>query len=446
VSAAFPGAVDSVADERKIGNADDRASDVPAVVPTRSSDPSSISIEPLASPFVEHVEISGIIQAEYLRRQISEDQLADGSGQPLNENRFLLRRARIGVDGEWRYVGTTMVAGLSTARSSKSMAFRPINVDIHAQIPSDDHRRPYLLIRAGLIPVAFGFESYGQSNAERFFGERSLVVRGFVPGKFDMGASIEGYMWDLHWTLAIQNGQPIDVADFSYGDPNDAKDLSARVRVVEDIFPRLKAAMAVSILRGTGFSPGTTPTKDTFEWQDLNEDGRVSESEMIPIPGSAGRPSENFSRWGASADAQLWIQIPRLGQAMIYAEIALGSNLDRGVVIADPIFLGRDQRSLGWYGAFTQALGHWVTVGLRYDRYSPNLDSIDLYGGISVVTVREFHALSGGLSTQVDLKDSVSLRLLGEYEGQRNALGLDTSGKPSHLKNDTFRLRLELIF
>ena len=54
---------------------------------------------------LEHLFLSGFTQVDYLRRQISEDQLSDGSGEPLNENRFILRHARVRLDGDWRYAG-----------------------------------------------------------------------------------------------------------------------------------------------------------------------------------------------------------------------------------------------------------------------------------------------------------------------------------------------------
>ena len=42
------------------------------------------------------LSLSGFVQADvYAYRQDSQDQLDNGSGQPLNETRFLIRRARL---------------------------------------------------------------------------------------------------------------------------------------------------------------------------------------------------------------------------------------------------------------------------------------------------------------------------------------------------------------
>jgi hypothetical protein len=200
------------------------------------------------------------------------------------------------------------------------------------------------------------------------------------------------------------------------------------------------------MIYGYGFSAGTPPSKDSFEWQDLNEDGRVTESELIPIPGSAGRPSQNFERWGVGADAQLWTQIPKLGQLMLYGEAAFGVNLDRGVAIADPVLLGRDQRSLGWYVALTQDFTKWVTLGVRYDQYEPSRDALELFDGITVVTRRRFRNLSTGVSTQFWPVERVKFRFLAEYEHQWNTLGRDNAGRPAQLDNDTLRFRMEMVF
>src|SRR4051812_6647692 len=47
------------------------------------------------SAWAAPVELSGFLQADYVRSQESEDQLADGTGAPLNQDRFLVRRARV---------------------------------------------------------------------------------------------------------------------------------------------------------------------------------------------------------------------------------------------------------------------------------------------------------------------------------------------------------------
>ena len=48
------------------------------------------------------IDISGYLQGEYQSHQDSEDQLRQG-GSVLNQNRFLVRRARVVLKREWQY-------------------------------------------------------------------------------------------------------------------------------------------------------------------------------------------------------------------------------------------------------------------------------------------------------------------------------------------------------
>jgi len=386
--------------------------------------------------------ISGFIQTDYLVRDISLDELSDSTGEPLNEDGFLMRNARLRFESDWRWVGMYGEIEMFTAGRTA----RPVALDVHAQLPGKDGKPPLLQVRAGIFPVAFGFEDFQQGNADRFFGERALFSHAFVPGRFDTGAALSGHIWGVDWIVAVQNGEPLGAANYDVVDPNAAKDVSGRVRVRGDLFGGVRAAGAVSMLYGKGFSAGTPPTKDTFEWRDLNEDGRVLPSELIPIPGSAGRPSENFKRWGLGADFQIWAPIPRLGELMFYGEAAIGVNLDRAVAPADPVLLGRDQRSIGFYVAAVQEFAEYFKVGARFEQYEPNVDSLELFDGVTVITRRRFRTLTSGISANTKLSATVRARLLIEYEFQRNSLGRNNQGRPAQLDNNTFRVRAEVVF
>ncbi|MBL4634801.1 MAG: hypothetical protein JKY56_13085 [Kofleriaceae bacterium] len=391
--------------------------------------------------FLEGAEISGLAQIDYLRLQRSSDELSDGSDQSLNEDRFTVRRARLQLVRDWEYVGVSSLTELFAGQGVRQVA-----LDVHAQLPGREGQAPVLRARAGLFAVPFGFENYGQTNGQRFFGERSLFSYAFVPGRHDFGAGLEGHLYGVDWVVAAQNGEPLESGRFAGEDPNAAKDFSGRVRTKGRLTESVSIALSASFLYGTGFSPGTPPTKDTFEWRDLNEDGRVLVSELIPIPGSAGRASQNFNRWGLGSDIQLWAQIPRLGELFVYGELALAVNLDRGVAPADPILLGRDQRSLGYYVAAVQELGQHATLGVRFEHYEPSADALDLFGGMTVVTRRRFRTLTTGLSANLPLADGTRARILLEYEYQQNSLGRDNRGLPAQLDNDTLRVRAEMAF
>lgn len=410
----------------------------PATTPRRGAEPTPTVLAELAA-----TTVSGYAQIDYLRKQISLDELADGSGEPLNEDRFLIRHARLKLQRDWRYVGLSSETELFAGGSS----VRPVAFEIHARLPdSQDSARPRLQLRAGLFPVAFGFENYQQTDSERFFGERSLFVHGLVPGRFDLGAALSGHLWNLEWIAAVYNGEPLESGTFAYEDPNAAKDVVGRARATGELVAGVRAAGAISLLYGHGFSPGTPPTKDSFEWRDLNEDGRVIQSELVPIPGSAGRPSANYERWGLGADVQVWTDLPHLGELFVYGEVALAVNLDRAIAPADPVLLGRDQRGLGFYLAATLELTEHATVGVRVEQYEPNADALELFDGITVITRRRFRTVTAGAAANLHMSSTSRARLLLEYDHQQNSLGRDNRGRPAQLDNDTLRLRMEIVF
>jgi len=393
-------------------------------------------------PTAESVQVGGYAQVDYLRRQISQDELSDGTGEPLNEDGFSVRRARVILGKEWKHVGV----GSITELFGEGGVVRPVGLDVHAQIPSQtEDEPPVVQVRAGLFPVPFGFETYEQTDDARFFGERSLVAHSLVPGRFDLGAALSGRVWAIDWIVAVQNGEPLESGPYAYADPNAAKDVCARLRVSGDLIGSVRSAVGTSVLQGQGFSAGTPPTKDSFEWQDLNEDGLVLQSELIPIPGAAGRPSENFRRWGLGADVQVWAEVPKLGELLVYGEFAVAVNLDRAVAPADPVLLGRDQRSVGFIVAATQEITKAVTAGLRYDRYAPNLDALELFDGVTVVSRRPFRTVTAGVALNHALSERASAKLLTEGVFEQNSLGRDNRGRPAPIDNDTLRVRLQVI-
>ena len=379
---------------------------------------------------------------DYGRYDISLDELSAGTREPLNQDRFSVRRAHVRLENEWTHAGYVAEVDFFGPRSEP----RPVTFAVHAQLPGKNGAPPLAKLTVGLFPVPFTYQNQSQAAFEIFFAERALFVDGFVPGRFDIGAAVSGHIWAIDWILAAQNGHPLDSRDFAYRDPNSAKDYSGRVQVSGELVAGIRAATGFSFLKGTGFSPGTPPTKDTFEWRDLNEDGRVTVSELIPIPGAPGRASENFDRWGLAGDVRIWRDIPPLGELRIDAEIALGENLDRAVAPADPVLLGRDQRGLGFYASVTQYITEYAQLGLRYDQYEPNIDELELFEGQTVLTRRKFKTYTAGVSGRLRLSTYARARVHLEYAHQRNSLGRDASGRPGHLENDAARVRFEVVF
>lgn len=414
----------------------------PAPAPATTATIAGAGSKPAAAP--TGVSLSGYAQVDYQRLELSSDQLADGTGTPLNEDRVIIRRARARLSGDWTYLGFVAEANFSTSQGPELGAR---HVEVMAMLPGDAPGDPPLVrLGAGLFEVPFGFEVFGQGNKDRLFTERSLMAQAFVPGEFDVGARLSGgYRW-ARWAVAVQNGEPIGARAFPAQDPNSDKDFTARVGVDAAVGDRIRISGSISVLSGQGFHPGTLPTKDSFVWRDFNEDGIVQLSELQTIQGSAASPSSSFGRWGFGADIQLRIRLPILGELMAYAEAATASNLDRGVAPADPVFLGRDQRSAGFYVAVTQELGEHAMVGARYDFYDPNADPLDVQNGQTVLSRRTFKTLTLAAAGRLALPGGASGRVVAEAQLQENGLGRDESGRPTTLANNVLRARLEVAF
>lgn len=407
------------------------------------------------------LNFGGFIQAEYIFSQLSEDQLADGTGQPLNEDRFLIPRARLALQGNsprhqagfgLEYI---LELDINTLRGTQ---IRPWRVEgaVTYRVPQDLYSRLPLSLRlgAGMIPTAFGYEEYEQVVAERTFLERSMMTDAFFPGQLDLGARLSGLLdfstperpgTQIELTVALQNGQPLGDSQFPTQDPNRAKDLSARAALRIQASRNVRTELGFSGLSGTGFHDGTLPNKESFVWRDYNQDGIVQVGELRSLSPSSGSPSENFSRWGLGADARVYFHFAPLGMLSVYAEAALGNNLDRGVRPADPVALGRDQREIGLSLGFTQELGKYAIGGFRFDYYRPELDYTELQNGTLVRAREEYFTYAPIVGLRLSLGE-IEGRLLAEYAFRQDPLGRDASAKPADLKNNTFTTRAQVSF
>jgi hypothetical protein len=81
------------------------------------------------------------------------------------------------------------------------------------------------------------------------------------------------------------------------------------------------------------------------------------------------------------------------GSGLAWGEIAYGTNLDRGLLVADPVDLQRDVRELGMSFAILQDAGPHAQVGVRYDRYNADRDAQIQAGVMNVHTNEIFSAL-----------------------------------------------------
>src|SRR5262249_55502837 len=282
-------------------------------------------------------------------------------------------------------------------------------------------RSKYASGTIGMYRVPFGFENV-QRDYDRFFMERSAVIRAMFPGENDLGVGVAGGWRFLRYAFSIMNGDPIGEKLFPYRDPNDSKDFLGRAGIDTPLSSRASLRAGFSGLLGTGFHKGTPATKDMLVWRDANEDGIVQLSELQIIPGQPATASANFDRFALGGDAGVTVLVPRLGELVVYGELVWASNLDRSIAPADPVTAGHDLRETGWYVGFTQELGRHGLVGVRYDRYNPDADARDQEGLNLVPADQTFTTLACAAALRWGPH-----RFTLEYDHNTNALGRTTS-------------------
>lgn len=397
-------------------------------------------LEKIVEPFT----VMAFLQADMHGSQLSEDQVQQG-GALLNQDAFVIKTARARIDASWTYVGAQLELETNTVHGP---VIRPYHVFGTLRWPQPrDAKAPAIATASmGLFDTPFGYEG-PESPRLRFFMERSLVSRAFFPGVPDLGLAVGGALGAFRWSFAAMNNQPLDTIYQGLA-PVSAKALVTRVAFESHPRGDLDVAGGVSAMRGRGFHPGTDSTKNQIVWNDVNEDGTIQPSELVGRAATSAIPSKSFDQWAVDVDLQVRFKT-KLGTTAITGEVTLGDNMDRGLYVADPIFLGQDTREIGWHADVTQEITKWAVVGFRYDYYDPNLDAFDKRGGQLFPvnqTIQAFSPLVGFTFPGVKNGDRTygKARLLFQYDFIRDHLGRGANGLPSDLANDAWTLRLQV--
>lgn len=432
--------------------------------------PPSQAAPPITSPVAitmsGYVHMDGVVFRQSSQNEISQD------GQPLNEDRFVLRRARLRAESDHGYVHGAFEIDANTV---SQVQLRPINAEASFKWPPDrpyarlpwaydvtgQRRRvsrdagvgaeeptvppspmaPWFMVTAGLFRTPFGFE-VPESERERPLLERSAVSNALFPQSFDLGARVLGGFSFVRYALGVMNGDPIGERTFPGRDPDESKDLVFRLGGANELIPdRLEIEGGFSGLTGRGFHRGQPASKDVLQWTDINGDGVVDAIELSAIPGSPASPSQTFKRFALGADLRVNIAIPKLGDLHLRGEIVRGSNIDRGFLISDPVVATRDLRQLGYYIGGSQEITRWALIGVRYDRYDPDSDAREQEP--FAVVPRDASVSTWSFSATGRIKMA---RLVAQFDHRQNTLGRDTSGRPTTLADDSFTLRAEVRF
>jgi hypothetical protein len=393
-----------------------------------------VSALPLRDEFV----FSGYLQGQYESHQNSEDQLQQG-GTLLNQDRFLLRRGRFRITRDWEWAEVIVEIDGNTTRGP-AVRFQKAEASLIYGRSKDKDQPPLAQLTIGQFDTPFGFE-VPFSPKYRVFMERTQASRALFPGEPDVGVRFSGGYSFARYSVALTNGEPLDEKTaFALQDPNANKDITARFGAESKASRDFVIAGGISYNRGKGLSAGADATKNTINWVDGNGNAQVEPSnELTGEQGKAATVSKNFDRWAIGADLELLLHTG-LGWSMLYGEVVAASNLDRGLLISDPIATGFDLRQLGYYVAFTQEITPYGLVGFRYDFYDPNSDVTDSRRG----KVLPASAQVKTFSPMVGLALPGRARLVFQYDVIRDLFARDTRGVPTDFKNDQWTLRLQL--
>lgn len=376
----------------------------------------------------------GFVQAQYRHNQLSEDQLAPG-GAPLNQDQFELRRARLRIDHGWEYASATLELDASSMNGLE-VGLRRAEASLLYRGSEDDELPPLFVLTAGVTDLPFGAE-IGESQRDRVFMERSIGSLALFPTEADIGLRAWGAYRFLNYALAVVNGQPLTHDKFPR-DPNAAKDIVGHVGARGELLDDLQVEGGLSFYKGTGFSPGRDATKDQIVWIDDNNNGVAEPSEFFGVTGSSALPSRNFQRWALGLDLGFSLTSP-WGVTRLSSEAVVAANMDRGLLVSDPVLAGLDARQLVLTLALVQQITDYGLVGVRAAFYDPDSDLIEQRAGVFHTKNQAFWVLSPAVG--VTLPHG---RLVAQYDFVQDYLGRDQRGVPTNAKNDQFTLRLQV--
>ena len=129
----------------------------------------------------------------------------------------------------------------------------------------------------------------------------------------------------------------------------------------------------------------------------------------------------------------------RLGVSRLGAEAVIASNLDRGLLVSDPILTGSDVRQLVLSANAVQEVTRWGFAAFRAAYYDPNSDVLEQRAGVFHIRDQSFWVLSPTIGLTL-----ARARLVGQYDFVLDSLARDDRGVPTNAKNDQLTIRLQV--
>ncbi len=401
--------------------------------------------EQVAKPAVTRrgwtLDLTGYIQADAVAWSEDSANELDSDGDPLNEERFLIRRGRIRFEAHRDAITGALELDGNTIDGPTA---RILGAQLTYAFPAKGE--PLVAATAGLFKIPFGRE-VPASERDKPFLEPPAFARALFPGNYDAGAMLGGAYGVARWSLAVMNGAPVGDAQWHGRDPVGSLDLVGRVSAVIEGPSRFRVEAGVSGITGRGLHPGTPGTKDELQWVDENQDGIVQITEIQVVSGMTATPSQTFDRDALGIDIAVHWCICVIGTGTAFAEGAIATNLDRGLVYADPIATSRDLRQLGWAIGVVQNLGDHAAVGIRYDRYDADRDALEREG-VAIVGIHKTFSTLSVMAQGHRLATGYwnDARLVAQYDHERNPFGRADDGAPITRADDRVTLRAQVGF
>src|SRR5579872_874535 len=129
------------------------------------------------------VRVSGYAQVDFtVLDQQSQDEINWSTGQPLNNDRFTLRRGHVRVESEQGLVSGALEIDANTVNGPQ---VRPIDAEVRIGWPGPKPQpgRPWFDGTLGLMKIPFRSEVQELDNVRPFL-ERGSVLRALFPGEF----------------------------------------------------------------------------------------------------------------------------------------------------------------------------------------------------------------------------------------------------------------------
>jgi hypothetical protein len=383
------------------------------------------------------LDLTGYVQVDSVAYSgESSDQLS-ADGAVLNEERFLIRRGRLRVDAHRDALFAAMELDGNTVDGP---AARIVSALVGWRYQRTGDALPLVVATAGLFKTPFGAEIPAPERDKPFL-EPPAFARALVPGNYDAGVMAQGAYGVARWSVAVLNGAPLGDLQWKGKDPSSSHDVVARIGADIEGPRRVRVEVGASALAGKGQHPGSPATKDQLQWIDENQDGLVQTTELQVVPGQTATPSIAFDRNALGIDARIHWCLCRIGTGTAFAEGVLATNLDRGLIYADPVVTARDFRELGFAIGVVQNLGDHAQAGVRYDRYDGDRDVVEQLGVAVVGEHKVFSTLSVMAAAHWQLA-----RFVVQYDHEKNPFGRDDAGMPITRSADRLTLRAQVGF